>query len=583
MLNIPESVKRLYKEESVQKQLRIHFPNGELPDITNSNIVRESLHFTESICSQNVFRFGLAEASVLEFETVGIGNMYGYTIEASIGIDIFSLSAEELAEITSGSWDGRIAYGAYFWMPLGTFRVEKCPRNHGAMTHRKVTAYSVGGENVARMMSPFEEWKQKAYWSQDIGTQLEYKSLESLVDANIGYFNPDIISAKYTKTQQRQTSHTSSVAESARIQLPGGGLVLSATGIRYVQMWGAQTTAPKLVSIEVNDFDNTQALNFIETTLTGWGIADQLGAVLQKFHRYIYVDVLPSNSLPRRLQGMNYPGFTLSADAPILYLPDNDNRELSNTFFFAPVESKISLTWTPTGENAETVEQTFVLSESGDPATLYMLDPVQATQTPVSFPNSGSVTQYNVNYYSYADCYKCDELLPSYAEASGQFWKDDRNGSAEIIELDPSSPLEIAPGDYDEMWWDEYDISPIGTVTVTYRDGADDATASVTLGAGASVYDMTDNTVMQALQSASLDSITELLSGQFATNAANVGFTPIELTMQGWPWLEAGDALEITAEDGTVVNSYALRVEMQGLQHLQSYITADGGEIIAEV
>ena len=60
MLNIPDSVKALYKQDGVRKNFRAHFPGGELPDITNDNIVMESVKFTESICSQDVFKFGLA-------------------------------------------------------------------------------------------------------------------------------------------------------------------------------------------------------------------------------------------------------------------------------------------------------------------------------------------------------------------------------------------------------------------------------------------------------------------------------------------------------------------------------------------
>ena len=88
MLNIPESVKTLFKRDGVRKNFRVHFPNGELSDITNENVVQESVKFTESLCSQDVLKFGLTEASVIEFETVGIGNMYGMTIECGIEIDL---------------------------------------------------------------------------------------------------------------------------------------------------------------------------------------------------------------------------------------------------------------------------------------------------------------------------------------------------------------------------------------------------------------------------------------------------------------------------------------------------------------
>jgi 3-isopropylmalate dehydratase small subunit len=107
--------------------------------------------------------------------------------------------------------------------------------------------------------------------------------------------------------------------------------------------------------------------------------------------------------------------------------------------------------------------------------------------------------------------------------------------------------------------------------------------ADVVIGGGASVYDMTDNSMLKSLASPDLSIISGLLAGSFAANAANVGFTPVEMAMQGWPWLEAGDALEITAEDGTVVDTYALRIELSGIQKLTAEIVSEGGEIIGEV
>ena len=163
MLTIPSQIKTLYQTDGVQKNFRVHFPNGEYSDITNSDVVSESVHFTESLCSQSVFKFGLAEASVLEFETVGIGNMYGMTIEASIEIDTSSLSAAQISAIQADEGDGTlvlvsasdIGYG-FYRIPLGVFRVDSCPRNHGAMAHRKVTAYGIC---ASLKTSKFENYK----------------------------------------------------------------------------------------------------------------------------------------------------------------------------------------------------------------------------------------------------------------------------------------------------------------------------------------------------------------------------------------------------------------------------------------
>ena len=79
------------------------------------------LSFSESVCSDSVFRFGCADASVLSFETVGVPNMLGMVIECSM-------------EFKNGNDSVTI--------PYGTFTVDSCPRDHKSMQHRKVTAYA---------------------------------------------------------------------------------------------------------------------------------------------------------------------------------------------------------------------------------------------------------------------------------------------------------------------------------------------------------------------------------------------------------------------------------------------------------
>ena len=85
MIDIQEKIKDLFRKEYSQKDIRIHFPDGEREDLTKKNIYGDgsSFTFTESVCSQGNLKFGLAEASVLKFDTVDIENIKGSRIEAS--------------------------------------------------------------------------------------------------------------------------------------------------------------------------------------------------------------------------------------------------------------------------------------------------------------------------------------------------------------------------------------------------------------------------------------------------------------------------------------------------------------------
>ena len=79
MIRLPDKVKEALKTSSVSKNFRIKFPNGEYRDLTNSDILSESVKLTESIISGDTFQYGLCEASVLEFDTINIPNIKGCT------------------------------------------------------------------------------------------------------------------------------------------------------------------------------------------------------------------------------------------------------------------------------------------------------------------------------------------------------------------------------------------------------------------------------------------------------------------------------------------------------------------------
>ena len=72
MINVPQEIKDILHQDTCPKNIRIHFPNGERTDICNDQIVMDSVSFKESLCSQNSFKFGLAESPIFECEVVGI-------------------------------------------------------------------------------------------------------------------------------------------------------------------------------------------------------------------------------------------------------------------------------------------------------------------------------------------------------------------------------------------------------------------------------------------------------------------------------------------------------------------------------
>lgn len=133
MIEVPAVIKTMLHNDTCPKNIRIHFPNGERTDICNDLIVKNSVSFTESLCSQNTLKFGLCESPIFECEVVGVGNVKGATIEVSCEIYCD-------ASVTGAEW--RVDIQKYVYaIPYGTFVVDECKRQ-ADLQHRKMKAYS---------------------------------------------------------------------------------------------------------------------------------------------------------------------------------------------------------------------------------------------------------------------------------------------------------------------------------------------------------------------------------------------------------------------------------------------------------
>ena len=650
MLTIPDSVKALFKTDGVRKNFRVHFPNGEYSDITNENIVSESVKFTESLCSQSVFKFGLSEASVLEFECVGIGNMYGMTIEAGIEIDTTSLSAAQITAIQAGTWDGTLVLAAdsdigygYFRVPLGVFRVEKCPRNHGAMTHRQVTAYQIDllNDTVAfPTKSLAKDFKLSlngiAALKTGIGlteatpatistsgidtpqydsgpitggcigagayqfsgnTNFFYKhvwlctgTIAAPVNAiNYASCTEDVILPTGTINQPQIDQLRSVIAE----QLTAAGVDLtkrSASGNTLAPVYSDNLEALKGQCIAFGALLNDMSPNSSSIrprTVWDYYVNDGWNASATKIVCHSYPVIM--DTLNPVIGTTNTSRAFYCEELRAAAWSQNHLRDLvfpkiltSDNVFLAVYDTGASPRWSYIKLRYAEDNIDLLPFLSGDINITSVRQFSVDTPSPwVTMKNTGDYTN---SYYAYLGG-KQDfiSLLKSTFEIFARFYKADRIGGGEAVQLDNSSPASILPGNYSEAWWDEYDVEPIGNVLVSYKNAEENgASASISLmiGSGASVYDMSDNETLAKLDGLTETDLQTLIDGNFAPHIATVVFTPAELTMQGWPWIEAGDALEITAEDGTTVDTYALRIEMSGIQLLQMSVTAQGGEIV---
>lgn len=572
MLNVPESVKALFKQDGIRKNFRVHFPGGELPDITNDNVVQESVRFTESLCSQDVLKFGLTEASVLEFETVGVANMYGMTIEAGIEIDLSSMSAAELAEIEAGSWDGVYVSESdtdlsfpFFRVPYGVFRVESCPRDHQAMTHRKVQAYGKMSEILK--LSPLEEKKLAAYLADNKSFDA---SLMNLLYANIGYYNPDMLAeAGFEKETINFTQTTSNITVTAISKS-----TFSSKSCTFRLYFNNRiVNEDSLLCFEVGDYS-------YDSILTGM---DELDS------RYTIRDVSYPNAPTRSFRDLlswllSSSGENCGVSGYIPYAWEDNQcfypyrgsasgnmfsvKYLTRVYFSEP-NSGWSKTYYATNDSDVILSR---YQYSGEDLIVKINSTLQST-----------ITQFGQTQtaYAYVNSFSFSALLNGFLELHAMFGKLTRAGTYEQIRLSNSSPAAVAPGEYSGFWWDEYDVLPIGSVTYDFTDSETQSqTNTYEFGEGESTYDMTQNEVLSKLSTADVDTINDMLGAQFIPHLDPIAFTPIDLEMKGLPYIEAGDYLAVTAEDGTIAYSFNMRQTINGIQVLTAEIESTSGDII---
>lgn len=599
MLNVPDTVKALFKRDGVRKNFRVHFPNGELPDITNDNVVQESVKFTESLCSQDVLKFGLTEASVIEFETVGIGNMYGMTIECGIEIDLSSLSAAQISDIASGTWDGvytavgdsDIGY-AYFRVPYGTFRVESCPRDHQAMTHRKVEAFGLSGKLG---LNPFETnklntrtgntqytpninllyyslccWSSTELLEQDgFTTKVEpYKSATSRQKTDAALFLTDGTTAGISVKQYYTRFHQDANNE----YLPPDYLYC----LNYKNNWNPEQMFKDIAAI-FESWGNIDLERMDELYNTGKTYYDLAKYFLRRSLNYAYPFVIYYT------EGDFSGG--LIRDQRLCYIYE-ENKAIypmigDKTYFTVDVPYGVVMSVT----HGNVPQGTFydnTVSVSSERPTLERYETPQTIQTIRMWFNSTLKSVYrNVPEYSFSYCYSIINFINGFLELKAQFGKTNRLNQFEVVRLENDSPIYVIPGEYSGLWWDEYDVLPIGNVKYSFTDSENEENIVVyEFSDGQSTYDMTDNEVLKNLTGASQASIETFLDNAFIPYLSTVSFTPIDLTMKGLPYMEAVDYLAVTAEDGAICNSFNMKMEISGIQVLTANIESTSGDII---
>jgi hypothetical protein len=581
MLSIPVEIKNLLKADSVYKNFRVHFPNGERADITNSNIVRESLMFTEGIGSQGEIEFGTCENSCIQFEVFGVEKIKGYKIECSIEVECPS-------SVEGSEYKEDIQKNVYA-IPYGSFIVDSC-KKQADMTHRMIVAYSENdiSENVISnnevnlaKMNMYSTGKQDFTQNAEC---LLYSELPELAFKKLTYSTISELNYRIPVTSRL---YTKSSSQMCRIQLIGDrwnsnyirelvGGQISLTDEQIIDCWNQFVDY-----LESSDILTAESLQVVKN----YSIADNLDMCYPRYLHYC-TDTRTSNAIysidniikENLFVYYPYSSNTSSNDAVHTHvsmmrgfqlLTYNDNEPLTDRYDYLTNDDKL-VVFAYSNFSDIRISSKRVKAKTKDGYNLYL---------PEKYP-VGSV----------------QSLVQSICQLRGVLGKPDRYGGYDLISLKdkltalypsetlyPSESLypsaniglRVNGSYYNELWYDDDYTLMIGKITVVYNDSTENDVRQIDLYCNGfsedsspmdyRTIDLSNNEIIKA-QKWTAAAITSILN-TIATNVTGVSYMPSEITMKGRPDLEAGDVLEVKTTTENIL-TYVLTRTITGIQNL---------------
>jgi hypothetical protein len=629
MLNIPAEIKELLKSDSVHKNFRVHFPNGEREDITNENIISESVSFTESICSNPTLQFGLCETPMIQFETFGVDNVKGATIECHMEIYCDS------SVVGSVYRDDIDAY--IYPIPYGRYVVDSC-KKQADLTHRKFICYN---EIV------YQNWEFPSLVKEAIESILwKDKSLTISLEAIMGMMLPGygrnytritgqgsgsfpLFSIPFTRNNTNYMLYMYINTYNITFQMssdPAFSVVKEHYSAEYIK--NVNKVTEKL--IKLNFFDDVFS---IDDGLNSF--SKQQVAINTSSSAYRYYNMSVGVSIDQSPKGVSkiYKPTNDAIVAPYVYLESGGSSsyphwQISNGGYFEGLGTMSSLIFNfhPPGwarcvglelvdvTHSETIASALLSAE--DDYIDYEMDCIKFLEgdsgikftpkfsskkikmTTKSGTTKQKIYRATLNFLNQ----RWKDVFNAYAEIQGKFGKFNRYGDIEFISLKdnltalyPSETLYPSPSlfpmgnvgikvnesYYESLWYDDYYSLPVGRVTVTYNDSVEGEDYQIDVycngftedssPARYRTYDLTENVLIKS-KTWTEEAMTDILD-TIAANVTGITYMPCELEMKGRPDLEAGDVVEITTTQGRIT-TIVLHRTITGIQLLTDDVTS---------
>ena len=611
MISLTAREQEIVKSDSTVKTFRVHFPSGKHPDIVNENIAFESVKFGESVCSEQTFRFGRVEASTIEFEAVGASDMLGEAIECSM-------------EFTLGS--------EYVSIPYGTFKVDSCQRDHTDMAHRRVRAYSDCAWYAKRS---FEYYKSTIprYVAQTYTPSIDYmvgsvsasaRSQMTETQLTPGYItNQSILLNGFAcdvavdpeDTSKVIRAHYYSDSDMSRWEAKNYYIGFESSGTSGTNM--DPDAVYKIVVPKGDDYDQFVQLVTENAALKGMRVLSDLLKNFAEIRCTSQQGTL--NRYRRLLTGDAYMAEYDDRFELVLYPYMMKNDSTAKEFLaWSFIAGKFDLGYAEGGSQLDEVYAEGI--EIFKTPIVYQYKITDTYMPRALYDYTEEVTDDTDLMYSFWNAFDMNEILQGYAEARASIVRIERGGDISVMRLDDSAPYALTAADVSgSAWWDEYDVAPIGTVYFKANTEEGEQTFGFSFSSDPSTYDMSDNSyfgsiVIEPVEVSAVSDManpnylyllngnlyyydsgtwtdagpylgpvsvfTLLLKLHFVPYAGSVSFTPLEANFRGMPYLQCGDAITLTAEDGTVIHSYILAQSFNGVQYIEQDVDTVQGNVV---
>ena len=574
MINVPDRIKDMLHEDTCPKNIRIHFPNGERADICNDMIVKDSVSFKESLCSQNIIKFGLCEASVFECETVGVGNIKGATIE--VYYEIYGNPQEPFLEDVL-VWKLDIQQWVYP-IPCGIFVVSEAKRQSD-MQHRKIVAYNGQAYNDWKSISR----KEKVKGNVGLSSKTNYTpNLIYFLESNGIHFADelyDLTNVPFSDngTESWEVSGLASVYK-----------LVVAINTKYYSSLESWSSASEADALYVFNATQNNIKSLVETIICSQDF-DQFfdNSIYHKTRKETieYIVNLLKFQYKLSADGTTLAGLwrQINDPMPLYFYPYANGLNTSYmTYFILPVSAEIRI-----------VNYNNVIVESF-PVTLVADTPTITKKTlktdfldyRLLYKRKKYGNKYRV-FWTSTDLLK---LLQGWLEINGMFGYFERGDKVKLInikrqfgllpanDLYPNEDLypegvtggQIVPNDYQSCWYEDEYLKPYGAVQCSYTNTNDDEIIYTLYLVGYdqdtdlseyNVYEL-DNDLINDKKwtEAQIQSICQ----KVANNISGVTYMPVELKGRGLPYVEAGDTFEILTKNNESITTIVLNRTLTG-------------------